>query len=882
MSEMKIPQEPSPTDRTFIPPIRPGDTQIKDDKTLSKSKDSLEAFSKSNLNLTSAKEASEVPQLETPQAVHPSLLQYFKAINAATFAFRQQLRASDIVDQENRRRIAMGAASQAQTLAESYRKRAEAIAQLENQVKEILDELQKKLEEMQNETKEQQERIDQINGGNALEKEKFQELSQAYDDYVEKLKSIGAIDQGNGNYSIPEGKESEYNDFTREYQQTVDQFNNYWKERQTQINHYNSATIEYNQRVAENNQYVHDLINKYDLSDFLKNNGMTIPNQSVAGLRDLSSFENQVIAPSPILSTPTVVSTYPLPEYVRSIGNFGPPPLPSHPNYTPSLDRQTLYTHIYRNLYEVQVAPYDQRIQTNYAYWSFLHIRDLLIRRRPDLNPEPLLNIKALLLRVLPEALIESSRSIKQAHLGMGTAAIQALGVNNSDLEEILGRSLFKQALEESNLNILREKDDRLKDLQMDEIADRLLLLSVGLLGNQSLQALFPSFNAISSSLDLLPKDSPAFAILFATSFANRVQEDAKLGITAEALQTFLNENSDMSELTESDKAKLTAILNLGQLLVACKMLEANMGLQGLFAQLLPTLSPSFESTDLLPQAAKEGRQTLEELQIRLENHFIDEGFSKDKAQFLAHTGSQIMEQGPLSPTSTSLNSAHEFNRTLLIDSIVAALVLADYPLTQAHSIALEATEQTLAEGPYYSIGQFRKTLESHLKDLGIRDKSSEIALQAILIPPEEKKLAFLATPSEHAPPPLSPTELRAIIQKRSLQLLIPQLGTPLAKQLTEEIIHTFLGTSSTTSSNHEEKSPFSLVSAIKDQLDHLEIEHNQNWTETVSKSFKETIKTMENFYSFSLKLMDPAYLFVNVGIIYEDRGKKKSIDILI
>lgn len=46
-------------------------------------------------------------------------------------------------------------------------------------------------------------------------------------------------------------------------------------------------------------------------------------------------------------------------------------------------------------------------------------------------------------------------------------------------------------------------------------------------------------------------------------------------------------------------------------------------------------------------------------------------------------------------------------------------------------------------------------------------------------------------------------------------------------------------------------------------------------------KTFKETILSMENFYRFSLKLMDPAYLFVFTGIIYAKEGKK-PIDIQI
>ena len=80
-----------------------------------------------------------------------------------------------------------------------------------------------------------------------------------------------------------------------------------------------------------------------------------------------------------------------------------------------------------------------------------------------------------------------------------------------------------------------------------------------------------------------------------------------------------------------------------------------------------------------------------------------------------------------------------------------------------------------------------------------------------------------------------------------------------------------------------EIKSPYALLNVMKDQLHQLDIEHNRNWIKALTATFKESIKTMESFYAFSLKIMDPAYLFVFAsGIIYGDQGRKKSIDIPI
>ena len=118
------------------------------------------------------------------------------------------------------------------------------------------------------------------------------------------------------------------------------------------------------------------------------------------------------------------------------------------------------------------------------------------------------------------------------------------------------------------------------------------MLLSVGLLGNQSIQALFPSLGIISDHLASLPKDSPAFGMLFAISLANRIQEDIRHGITANSLHTFFTKDPLLATLPLKDKTKLIAALHVSQLCVAGKLLEENLGLQGLIAHLLPYSFP--------------------------------------------------------------------------------------------------------------------------------------------------------------------------------------------------------------------------------------------------------------------------------------------------
>jgi hypothetical protein len=944
MSEINVPQG-SPVDRTFVPPasqVESESPQTASPSTSSTStKDSLETFSTDALNL-STQQASTIPPLETPD--DHSLLSYFKKINAASRALRDQLIASDRVDQESRRISSRSAAASAIALSQLFETRKQAIENLDAEAKQAGDDIQKKLDEMRKETQQQQDRVDKIKKGDAEEEKRYERLNHAYDDYIQGLKSLGAEDQGNGNYSIPEGAEDKYNALTQKYQQEVKDFNAYWKERETQIKEYNSATIAYNQSVATNNAYIDDLTNKYELSS-------PLPKQTGAELRDLSGYQDEMDAPSTISSTPAVVSTYPPPSYARTIGSSGPPSPPKLDAYSPP-NAANLHDDIYKSLYKTEITPLDREIDAKYLSWSALYMQSLFTPKQ-DLVPEPLLNTKSLALRILPDAFIIPRDAniigsrLDQTEIGMG-----ASGLESSSLEAILGRALLKQALENSNLKLLKNEDPKSREQKIDLLADQLLLLSMELLKSQGLRALFPSLSIISQSLNALPKDSPVFAILFAVSLVNRTQEDAKQGTTTDALQVFLDGNPDLANLTEEDKAQLTAILNLGQLLVAAKLLEESLGLQGLLAQILPNLSPALDFTSLVSKADQESKQEITELNSQIKQRFIDQGYPEDKAQFLADVGSQLAKQGLLTPNATSVNSSHTFNEPLLIDSVKAALVLADYSLTQADSIAREAVSNSLIEGPYHSTKQFRTALESHLEDLGVHEKSTEIANQAVLIPPKEKSLDLLATsttsstgkveaspPSTAAveksppstatvekstpstgpektmpleshledlgvaetsnlsasvatsslsqttpvqPPRLSLTQLMTILEKRSLQLLVPQLGAQVAKQVTEEIARTLFGTPNPDSRDVADvKSPYSLVNVIKDQLYHLHVEQNKEWANQVSEAFKETIKTMEDFYAFSLKLMDPAYLFVyssNVGIIYGDQGNKRPI----
>jgi predicted nucleic acid-binding Zn-ribbon protein len=1019
---VEIPKDPHSINLTTAP-SKPSETAQSLSPSFS-AKDSLETFETEEMSTRLTPRESMAPELKAPQSRNTSIMEAFKIWSEALRAFRNHISASDEANLEVRRKFSQLAVAQAEELSKLLEAKAAALAKLKEEIGEQLGDLKKLLEKMQELAKKQQEAIDHINSGNEEEKRQYEALTRAYDEYVAKLKSIGAIDHGNGNFLIPDDPPDamdKYNEFTKEYQNAVGKFNDYWKGRADQINKYNSATIEYNRLVAEYNQAMNDFIVKNNLSDFIKENKIIIPLLAPASQRDLSGYLDRIGSPSPISSVPTTVPTYPLPDYARSIAHAGPGALPKL-GQLPAFDTQILYSGLYSNLYESRIAHFDQEINRFTSYWAFVNRQN--IQSVDTASPDSLLNSKPIAQRLLPAGMTLSRPTLSNVNVA-NSLAMQAMGIDNSHVQVLIGHALLKQAIENSHLQALEGLKEEERERKLDQLADQILILSVGLLGNQSMQALFPSLGVISDSLASLPKDSPAFTILFAISLSNRIQEGIKQGTTAEALQTFLNTNRELAPLPAEDKAQLAAALNLGQLLVAGKLIEDSLGLQGLLVPILPSLLPNLHLEQVIPQAEQEVQQGRLELQTQITDYFVHQGYSADKAQFLAQVGSDLTQQGLLTPNAAANISANTLNQPLLIDSVKAELVMANYSLNEAHAIAHEAVDMTLAEGPYPSAKQFRAALASNLTDLQVKN-SPDIAVAAVLIPPQEKSLAQVTVPPIQAPvgsiapapasapaptpafasaptstsaptpfsaptstpthtsasapiptpaptpasgsisapaptpaptptpvsapisaptptptsgsistpaptpaptptsasaptpasapipastptptsgstsapaptpapqaPPItaqprpSPVELMAIVEKRTLQLLVPQLGSQLAQQISQEIAKTLFGNAHPDSRNIAQiQSPYAWVNVIRDQLYHLNVEQNQMWTNAIIETFKESIKTMESFYAFSLKIMDPAYLFVFAsGIIYGDQGRQKPIDIPI
>lgn len=1072
MSEMKIPKDSLSATPQEIPA-----TGSKDVKQTPAAVDSLEAMSTGSQGALSLEQISVAPQLAMPEG-QVSLQDFWKVIMEASSAFRQQLAASDKMDLDLRQLSTSVSADQALMMQNLMDQRAKALDQLASDSQQIAEEIEKKIAEMQKEQNLQQDQIDQLNQGNASEKKHDQDLANAYQKYLDQLKDLGVEDQGNGSYLVPEGAEKEYNAITADYQAAVGKFNAFWNKRQTEIDAYNKATVAYNQSAAENNEELNALIDKYNLS-----NAFSVPTQGRAQLRDMSGAPSEIPAPDEIETTPTTISLPSLNSFIVKIGKNGLAALPALKPIS-SIDEQVILKDVTNALYQQRVAGFDQAIKQLVLYWQFTQASQTVQNKYSD----PTLNSKPMAERILPEATITLHKKIVPVTESESTPPLQTLGVDNSQLATLLGEDLLKQAIKEMNFNAVKNKENKKVDEQkVEKLVDRLLILSIGLMGNQTVRALFPSISPIASLLPNLPSDSPAYALLFALSFANRVQENVNQGISQEALQTFLSEIPEFKNLTNEDQTKLEAALNVGQLMVAVKMIETAVGMPGLSAAVIAPLI-SLDPETIVSEGEEERKPVLEKLQQTVKEKFIAEGFSEEEADFIGQFGVELSKAGVLTPAAAAIPTPAAIQKPLLINSIKTALILNKVPLKKAEAVAQEAVEEVLKDTPYPSTKQLRVALVKHLQDLGVREKAPDIARMAVIVPPQlklqevataekgpvaepekkivsekpaqttktpevataqkapvpepekkifseklaqitkvpeaitpeiapvpepEKKIVSeksapvtkipevtiaekasvsepekstvsekpaqvtkvpegattdkavsepekkavsekpvrvekvpeVATPEiaplskperkgekletpavapapkasvphvETSPRPVPTTPkpiptatpkagpkvvgtstsvpvtkaqpplkiLQTVLHERVRQLLTPQLGEKVTKEVIEELSKTLFGTAVLTDAPLTEvKSPYSVVNVLKNQLATLHVGQDQQWTEAVTETFKETIKTMENFYAFSLKLMSPAYSLTFSSFIYGDLGRKKGIDIQI
>lgn len=885
MSDMTVSRDStSPVDPTLSKVSTTSQVQV--EQSTSPTKDSLATAA------ISAQE-SVTSDINAPKLASPN---FYQALLDASSDLDYQLFVSNIVSQQTRVRVTGIASSQAQKVARLLEQRSTEMQAAKAEARNTRKALEQQLEEMEKQLDKQRDLIDDVNDGNGDEQDAYQELAEARTEYLEELKELGIVDKGNEQFAVPEEAKKEFNELTKKYQEAVGDFNDYWKDRSKELEDYNSKATEYNQKVKEYNQFVTDLINKYNLKNYLEDNDMSVPLLKEADLRDLSIYADTVDAPSKIETAPSDVTIPKLPYYIKGIADKGPPVLTELDSEDFDIDADDVYKEIYNNLYTKNIQSLDQELSSQTMYWAFLKAMERS-RVLNDQTPDPLLNDKILVraFEKFRKPQSPASEAVEE------NSILQPLELDNEQLKRLLMESALKRILQDKL---------HLPEQQTQRVVEQFIVLAVGLLSNTGMQALFPSLSLLKENnlLATLPKDSPAFALLFATSFANRIQEETQQGLVGQALEIFLEATPELANLSPANKAELETSLNISLLFVATKMMEVNLGLPGLSIHLLAPLLP-IDTATLLTELQQEKKQETVKLTQQMETQFLSQGYAPEEAHFLAQVSVEL--EPVLSAPQVPTVSASSIQPPLLTRSLTAALVLDHYPLKEATEISQQAIQSTLNAGPYSSSNLFRTALDTHLQDLGMpAQKAQEMASQVLLISPFDNSLAasLFSSPIEstkpipgtiHASPTersgtvapsnslLLPTEtLKTIVENRVLTLLTPQVGAVVARKISEEVSNTLFGQPNPDAADKAgAKFIYSLQNVTRHQLYHGDIELNRVRSDELAIAGKEMFKYTYDSNALLQRLMDPAYRLLyssRISGIKEDTNWKNPMSIMV
>jgi len=824
------------------------------------------------------------PILPSPSFISNDSAYFFTKTGMATLNFGHTLNATLTADQSMRKARNIAAALAALFLVFELTQLEQGTATLLAQSQTQADHLNTLVAKASSDTTAQQGVISTLNNGNH-DQDQYNTLNAAYTTFLNKLSDL-SVTGTYGNYTVPAANQVAYGIALGNYQNALGIYNDYMTTRQNAVDAYNTATTSYNPPSNTTNSDITAAIAAANLPSALGISLLETP----AGTINRSIYD-QVNGPPPASAPEGEVASI---------------------TYTGTLPAD-LANQIYNLAPKPQVIISQQIINALITYLAFLFVQSLF--PVPNTIADPLLNTKPLSKRILPDAITNATAPAQTAVAeGATTFLAAAIGLSDPHIEGLLAKANFMQLLNNFNLN--------LTDAQLNALTSKLQVLLVGQISANSSNALVPSLEPLANALPSLSPTSPAFGILFSTSFANRVIEAAggaegQPAATAEAVDVFIQGTPELQGLTPVQKNQLTAALNLGQLLLAVKLLEVNLGIDQLSAQLLLPLLPPDVAQTVFTDATQQNKDFEASLRTSIHQNFIDKGFNEAQAQFLADTGIELSKQ-TLTPSSSSATPGSVDNK-MLQNSIAASIILADQKNTTAVSSAITQADEALTaltnenenQNTLVTTEVFRAQLENQLRLQGFKASVAiQIAQEAVIVPPPlaavpppgispEIAAAPVPTPaSERSPgtPPrqLNQSELINIVQQNIVQLLLPQLGIDLSNQVTQAVAVSLFGNPHPDSSDIANvKSPTSLVNTIHAQVKTLIKEKDKKDTEAIAESFSNTIQNSTDLYSFLIRAMDPAFLYVysaGAGIMYArptsqpglSQSFKQSIDIIV
>lgn len=808
-------------------------------------KDSITSATSSTAAISSTQ---TTPLLESPQNGPMSLNSFFSLITESLVKLNEQLEIAKSVEALSSARTCEAAAAQAANLNNLVTARNQAALDVTNKAEELVDDLSAFYDEINIETNELSDLVSSMNEGAKAQMQAFQDLITAYDTYIKNIEGLGAIKQADGTYLIPKDKVDEYNTYTIEYQKSVDKFNSYWTVRKSEIEDYNTAVNKYNGEAAAHNAYIDQFQKTYNTS--------YLPHQQSFALIIMTGALDTQQAPSTISpSGSLIVNTYPPSTYAQSQAK-GMLVLATGSSQL-YLNIPLTTQEVSNTLYNQTVLPFDDLIEVAINSLSMNEIKGTI-------EVEPLLNEKPLLQKILSRFLEDTAieKAIREGIEPLLQKKVLDKQVISDHIKQLLGGQLISDEIKKINPELTPDA--------IRKATEKLMILSMKILQNQGHAALFPSLSILAPHLESLSKDHPAFSLLFALSFLNRIQEGIIFNLAKEPVESYLKGIPELSKISPKQLQQLTTKMNMGMLGLGLQLLEKTLGLSGLFPQLLDAVSPSTTSS-LALQAFELKSSIVHRKTIEIQKYFAEQGMPKNKAEFLAGVGSRLLHLG-FTPNATSI-SPTTVDFALLTDSLTAALLTSDPSLSvdKASNLSHQAVKETMDDLPFVSVHQFRTILAANLHQIGINADPASIGKEVVIVAPS------LSIKSKT---PLS--EIRAAIDKAVSQIVPGSIVNQVSSLIGKTLFPSDAAGFSQRKANIETaQSPRSAIELLASHIEGVHLEKDKTFASKQWDAFKETIEASEDFYKFSLKLMDPAYLFIYSiysGIIYSSPNKDKKL----
>lgn len=750
-----------------------------------------------NITLDSLSLSEQVNQLTGGlidlQGVNLPVGLYAQIINQLSREFKEQLGTGNLEDAKNRSKMNLDTSLQAVTYGNIAQQVNDAAAALPIATNAAVAELQTLLTNNNNSQNNMIAATNNVNFYTAEENSAINTWNtDARADWNTALNNVGGHVVAGGGY-LPAWILYEFNAPLNPAQ--VDHLNAHMSTFVTVMNNQFSYATSANERINDYNAVANN------------HNGNSVPTTNAAIDNFLSIYDIPVDPATHIRADASTRSPYPtLPSYLpdltfTQVGYFQegdthaylPDPVvmgltanrTNTPVQTPvTLPPATNYkTQIENKIDDLTVKPLIRIAMASLNMWAW----GMMIKNYdPVLNkilkePDPFFQAsKPITKKVLLEAESTPNQGVQDQNKSGGLSlSVMTAGLGSPALETVLNRAMISQLV-----NAIQQKD--IDPKIKEKLTTNLSILTAGFLGNNAFQAALPSLGFLATHLNTLPRNSPAYPILFATSFANRISEQTGSGTTEKAVKNLISQMPELKGLSEKEKASLSkelaGIINPALLLVATVLLAKTLGLQGLTPQLLaqlPGMTPETMS-QLVGSAETEQAKTGKGLADSIAKSFIAKGFGAEEAKFLGQFGAAMAAQGLLSPTATTV-SPSSVEVGLLTNSLIAQLVEGGTELGKARAMGETAIKTTMAGGPFASTGQFTQALENTLRGMGLGNQAFELSSGVVLYANSENRLKNLA-------PELRTKDAFSPGLPAGVQTLLNQLPAALAPNLAKSL----------------------------------------------------------------------------------------------